>query len=117
MLTVKIHVTFSSGGTFVTVSGTNLDVIRQPRMYLRLSGASSNHERCDADTKPDTCHEFDCEPMTATRMTCLLPVVSKHWLSAQAGNISYGFQLDDIQVFCLWTRQEPYFVSIAHIEG
>lgn len=84
-----------SGGTYTKVTGTGLDLVESPRMYIKRGTSASSRRRRRFSRAAEDRKEMSCENVTSTEMTCTLPPVPESWLGSP---IQYGFVLDGVQV-------------------
>ena len=81
----------------MTVSGTGLDLVDEPQMYIELVNPVSARRRRRRFSRAvsDNRKLSSCMNATSTEMVCVMPEVPESWLQ---GSIQYGFIMNNVEV-------------------
>ncbi|CAL8260585.1 unnamed protein product [Gadus morhua 'NCC'] len=97
VLHIEPEWTIASGGTPLTVTGTNLDTIREPRIRARYGRAESLH---------------NCTVFSTSLMVCLAPSVAhsdRLFSEAGSGPDELGFVMDDVRGLLVLNKSFSYY--------
>ncbi|MBN3297416.1 PLXA2 protein, partial [Amia calva] len=101
----------ASGHTPLTVTGTNLDVVQEPRIRVKYSGRESVNV---------------CKVLNSTTMTCLAPPLTTEYrpgLDAVERADEFGFIFNNVQELLIYNNTNfiyypnPYFEPLSPVTG
>ncbi|XP_058618490.1 plexin-A2 isoform X1 [Onychostoma macrolepis] len=112
----------ASGHTPLVVTGTNLDVIQEPRIRIKYGGRESVNLRCCL-TKGNASAVFSvCKVLNITTMSCLAPSLTAEYrpgLDSVKHADEFGFIFNNVQALLVYNNTNfmyypnPYFEPLS----